>query len=164
MPVCRQFQIVGRFYYLMSCSMSKFAACLTIKSYKMKKSIEISAHLLFWLLFTAFTIMLSKSFLEVKPDAPFAAHFAYVVFLEVVMGLIFFYTTYSTLPWAMKKSSNLIVLICILLGLTVFFALPVMKIGMLQVLSSVIPHVFLIFLAVIFRKLSDSNKLIAKLD
>jgi len=121
----------------------------------MKRSVEITVHVLFWVLFTAFAVLLSKMYLEAKPDAPFAAHFTYVITLEVVMGLIFFYTTYFCLPWAKKSGTNTIILIVILLALTLFFAFPAMKFGMLQVMSSVIPHVFLIFLAWIFRHFSD---------
>ncbi len=121
----------------------------------MKRSVQITVHVLFWVLFAAFVIMLSKSFLEAKPDAPFAAHFTYVVTLELVMGLIFFYATFFLLPWARKNSTNTALLVAILLALTLFFAFPAMKIGMLQVMSSVIPHVFLIFLAFIFRRFAD---------
>jgi hypothetical protein len=121
----------------------------------MKRSVQITVHVLFWVLFAAFVIMLSKSFLEAKPDAPFATHFTYVVTLELVMGLIFFYATFFLLPWARKNSTNTALLVAILLALTLFFAFPAMKIGMLQVMSSVIPHVFLIFLAFIFRRFAD---------
>jgi hypothetical protein len=121
----------------------------------MKRSVEITVHVLFWVLFTAFAVLLSKMYLEAKPDAPFAAHFTYVITLEVVMGLIFFYTTYFCLPWARKTGINTAILFAILLALTLFFAFPAMKFGMLQVMSSVIPHVFLIFLAWIFRDFSD---------
>lgn len=121
----------------------------------MKRSVEITIHVFFWVLFTAFAVLLSKLYLEAKPDAPFAAHFTYVITLEVVMGLIFFYTTFSCLPWARKSSTNTVILIVILAALTLFFAFPAMKFGVLQVMSSVIPHVFLIFLAWIFRHFSD---------
>lgn len=121
----------------------------------MKRSVQITVHVIFWLLFAAFVIMLSKSFLEAKPDAPFASHFTYVVTLELVMGLIFFYATFFLLPWARKNNTNTALLVAILLALTLFFAFPAMKIGILQVMSSVIPHVFLIFLAFIFRRFAD---------
>lgn len=121
----------------------------------MKRSVEITVHVLFWVLFTAVAVMLSKLYLEAKPDAPFAAHFTYVITLEVVMGLIFFYTTFFCLPWARKNGTNTAILGFILLALTLFFAFPAMKFGMWQVMSSVIPHVFLIFLAWIFRHFSD---------
>jgi len=125
----------------------------------MKRSIEILSHLFFWVLFTAFAVMLSKLYLEAKPDAPFAPHFTYVIFLEVVMGLIFFYTTFFCLPWARKNSTNLIILAAILLALVLFFAFPAMKFGIWQIMSSIIPHVLVIFLAYIFRIFSDSIKL-----
>lgn len=121
----------------------------------MKRTVEIAVHVIFWVLFTAFAMLLGKMYLEAKPDAPFAAHFTYVITLEVVMGLIFFYTTYFCLPWAQKSSTNTVVLIGILLALTLFFAFPATKFGLLQVMSSVIPHVFLIFLAWVFRRFSD---------
>lgn len=121
----------------------------------MKRSVEITVHVIFWVLFTAVTVMLSKLYLEAKPDAPFAPHFTYVITLEVVMGLIFFYTTFFCLPWARRNGTNTAILVAILLALTLFFAFPAMKFGMLQVMSSVIPHVFLIFLAFIFRRFSD---------
>jgi purine-cytosine permease-like protein len=124
----------------------------------MKKSIEISVHLTFWLLITAFAVMLSKVYLEAKPDAPFASHFLYVIFLEVVMGLIFFYVTFFGIPWTEKKKANLVALVLILLFLLLFFAFPAMKFGFLQVMSSVIPHIIIIFLAFIFRKFSDAVK------
>lgn len=121
----------------------------------MKRSVEITVHVIFWVLFTAVTVMLSKLYLEAKPDAPFAPHFTYVITLEVVMGLIFFYTTFFCLPWARRNGTNTAILVAILLALTLFFAFPAMKFGMLQVMNSVIPHVFLIFLAFIFRRFSD---------
>jgi hypothetical protein len=121
----------------------------------MKQSVQISVHVIFWVLFTAVAIMLSKLYLEAKPDALFAPHFTYVITLEVIMGLIFFYSTFFGLPWARKRSVNTAILVAVLLALTLFFAFPAMKFGMLQVLSSVIPHVFLIFLAIVFRRFSD---------
>lgn len=125
----------------------------------MKRSVEIFAHLFFWVLFTAFAVMLSKLYLEAKPDAPFAQHFTYVIFLEVVMGLIFFYTTFFCFPWARKNTTNLVLLGAILLVLLLFFAFPAIKFGLWQVMSSIIPHVLVIFLAFIFRIFSDSIKL-----
>ena len=122
----------------------------------MKRSIEILSHLFFWVLFTAFAVMLSKLYLEAKPDAPVASHFTYVIFLEVAMGLIFFYTTFFCIPWARKKSTNQIILGAILLFLLVFFALPAIKFGLWQVMSSIIPHILVIFLAYIFRMFSDA--------
>lgn len=125
----------------------------------MKRSIEILSHLFFWVLFTVFAVMLSKVYLEAKPDAPFASHFTYVIFLEVVMGLIFFYTTFLAIPWARKNSANLTILVAILLFLLLFFAFPAIKFGFWQVMSSIIPHLILVFLAIIFRIFSDSIKL-----
>lgn len=69
----------------------------------MKRLTEITAHLFFWIVFTAITFMLSKIYLQAEPDAPFSQHLFYVVFLELIMGLIFFYTTFLSIPWARKK-------------------------------------------------------------
>ena len=122
----------------------------------MKKTIEISVHLLFWILFIATVFILAKIYLEAKPDATFSGYFPYVIFLEIFMGVIFFYTAYFCMPWALKKRSNAYILAAILLFLLLFFAFPAMKFGILQIMSSIIPHVFLIFLATIFRLYSDS--------
>ena len=35
----------------------------------MKKSVEIIAHIFFWMIFTAFIIMLSQIYLQAKPDS-----------------------------------------------------------------------------------------------
>jgi len=122
----------------------------------MKKSIEIFVHLSFWVLFILFAVLLSKIYLEVKPDAPFAQHFAYVIFMEVAMGVIFFYTTFFVLPWAGKKTTNAAILGGILLALLILFAIPAMGLGIWQVLSSVVPHLMLVLLAFVFRKYADS--------
>ena len=37
----------------------------------MKKSAEIVAHIFFWIVFTLFVFMLSKIYLQAKPDAPY---------------------------------------------------------------------------------------------
>jgi len=117
----------------------------------MKKSVEIVLHVALWIFFLLMVVAVSKLFLISKPDAPFASHFGYVVFLELLMGLIFFYTTYFLLPWAGKKSLNGLVLAIILIVLLAFFALPGMKEGPWEVISSLTPHAFLIYLAYIFR-------------
>ncbi len=125
----------------------------------MKKSIEISVHLLFWIVFAAFAFMLSKIYLQAKPDAQFGNHLLYVISLEVVMGLIFFYTTFFGIRWARKSISRYLILAVGLLFLLLFFAYPAMSFGIWEVLSSIIPHVIVIFLAVIFRRFSDSIRL-----
>lgn len=125
----------------------------------MKKSIEISVHVFFWIVFAAFAFMLSKIYLQAKPDAQFGNHLLYVISLEVVMGLIFFYTTFFGIPWACKSISRYLILSAVLLFLLLFFAYPAMNIGTWEVLSSIIPHVIVIFLAVIFRRFSDSIRL-----
>ena len=126
---------------------------------EMKKSLEISVHLFFWVIFTAFVFMLSKLYLQAKPDAPFGEHLYYVVFLELIMGLIFFYTTYFGIPWTKKRNINLAVLIGILLILLIFFAIPAFRVGFWEVMSSIIPHIIVIFLALIFRRFSDVIRL-----
>jgi LytS/YehU family sensor histidine kinase len=125
----------------------------------MNKRVEIAVHLFFWTVFTAFVFILSKVYLQAKPDAPFSNHLLYVIFLELIMGLIFFYTTFFGLTLIKKKIINLVILLVILLILLVFFAVPAMKVGIWQVMSSLIPHTIVIFLAIIFRKFSDSIRL-----
>jgi len=125
----------------------------------MKKSNEISVHIFFWIVFTAFAYMLSKIYLQAKPDAQFGNHLAYVISLEVVMGLIFFYATFFGIPWARRRISRYLILSAVLLFLLLFFAYPAMSFGIWQVLSSIIPHIIVIFLAVIFRRFSDSIRL-----
>lgn len=125
----------------------------------MRKSIEISVHLFFWIVFAAFAFMLSKIYLQAKPDAQFGNHLLYVISLEVVMGLIFFYTTFFGIPWARKKKSRYLLLSAVLLFLLLFFAYPATSFGIWEVLSSIIPHIIVIFLAVIFRSFSDSIRL-----
>lgn len=122
----------------------------------MKKSIETAVHIFFWIVYTAFAFMLSKIYLLAKPDAQFGNHLFYVITLELVMGLIFFYTTFLGIPWSRKKRTNLAILIVVLLVLLAFFAFPAMNIGFWETMSSLIPHVIVIFLAIIFRKFSDS--------
>ncbi|HPT30357.1 MAG TPA: hypothetical protein PLW67_00895 [Prolixibacteraceae bacterium] len=124
----------------------------------MKKSAIISSHLILWVIFTLMVIAQSKLFLEAKPDAPFGSHFAYVVSLEVVMGMIFFYLTYFTFTWAGKKPVNAFITGAILLLLLLVFAFPAMKIGVWQVVSSVVPHLGLIYLAIIFRFMVRKEK------
>lgn len=99
--------------------------------------------------------MLCKIYLQAIPDAPISQHLAYVVFLELVMGLILFYITFFGIPAARKKKRNLLILSAVLLSLLVFFTIPAMSYGIWQILSSVIPHIIVIFLAFIFRSFSD---------
>jgi len=125
----------------------------------MKKSVEFAVHLFFWVVFTAFVYMLCRIYLEASPNAPFQQHLTYVIFLEVVMGLLFFYTTFFGLPWSKRRPGRLAALSAILLFLLLFFAYPATRFGIWQVMSSLIPHVIVIFLAVIFRRFSDSIRL-----
>ena len=125
----------------------------------MKKSFEISVHVFFWIVFTAFAFMLSKIYLQAKPDAQFGNHLVYVISLEVMMGLLFFYTTFFGIRWARKMGSRYLVLSSVLVLLLLFFAYPALRFGIWEVLSSVIPHVIVIFLAMVFRKFSDSIRL-----
>jgi hypothetical protein len=122
----------------------------------MKKSIEIFAHLLFWILFILLVLIQCQTSMQAKPDAPFAQHLPYVVFLELVMGLIFFYATFFGIPLALKRNSNAVILSAILIFLVIVFALPATRFGAWQVMSSVVPHLGIIFLAIIFRGLSNS--------
>jgi hypothetical protein len=121
----------------------------------MKKSIEITAHLSLWILFLLLVIVQCQVGLQAKPDAPFAQHLPYVVFLELVMGLIFFYTAFFGIPPARRKSSNAFILSAVLLLLLIVFAYPATHFGIWQVMSSVVPHTGLIFLGFVFRGLSD---------
>jgi hypothetical protein len=75
----------------------------------------------------------------------------YVLSLEIIMGLVFFYTTFLGIPWARKKQSNMLILCSVLLALLLIFAIPATHFGILQVLSSLLPHILLVFLAVLFR-------------
>jgi two-component system LytT family sensor kinase len=125
----------------------------------MKKSIEIAAHIFFWMVFTLFVFMLSKIYLQADPGAPFSQSLYYVVFLELVMVLIFFYITFLGLPWARKKKSRALILVIALTLLLLLFAFPASHIGPWEVMSSILPHCIVIFLAWIFRKFSDSLNL-----
>lgn len=125
----------------------------------MKKWIEFLLHIFFWMVFTAFVIILCKLYLQVKPDALFGQHLFSIVTLEVVMGLIFFYTTFLGYSWAKRKRENRVILFLILVILLVFFALPATRVGFWEVMSSVIPHLTVILIAFVFRKFSDSIKL-----
>jgi hypothetical protein len=122
----------------------------------MKKSIEILAHLSLWVLFVLLVIVQCQMSLQSKPDAPFGQHLTYVIFLELIMGIIFFYTTYFGIQLARKKGNNGFILAAVLILLMIVFAWPATHYGIWQVMSSVVPHTGLIFLAVVFRKLSDS--------
>jgi hypothetical protein len=124
-----------------------------LKSLKMKKPVEISAHLILWILFALMVLVNSKLYLEAKPDAPFSEHLSYVVFLEILIGAIFFYSTYIGLTWAARKSANSLVLVCVLFLLLVIFAVPAFKFGIWQILSSMVPHIVLILIALLFRNL-----------
>jgi len=125
----------------------------------MKKSVEITAHIFFWIVFTLFAVMLSKIYLQARPDALFAQHLSYVILMELLMGIILFYTTFLGIPFARKKKKYLLILIAVLLSLLLFFAFPATRIGVLEVISSLIPHILLIFIAMVFRRFSDSLKL-----
>ena len=125
----------------------------------MKKSIEIAAHIFFWIVFTLFVFMLSKIYLQADPNAPFSQNLVYVVFLEVVMGMIFFYLTFFGLVWTKNKPFKLLVLLMGLVALLLLFAYPATRVGRWEVVSSILPHTIVIFLAGIFRKFSDSIKL-----
>jgi two-component system, LytTR family, sensor kinase len=125
----------------------------------MKRLVEIIVHIFFWLIFTAFVVILIQIYLQARPDSALGKHFLYLVFLELAMALILFYTTFLGIPPARKKKRNLIILTAVLIFILAFFAYPATRHGMWQVLSSVIPHIIVIFLAVVFRRFSDSIQL-----
>ena len=125
----------------------------------MKKSVEITAHIFFWIIFTAFVIILSQLYMQVKPDSALSRHFLYLVSLELIMALILFYTTFLGIPHARRNKRSLIILAALLLFLLVFFAWPATRHGIWEVLSSLIPHIIVVFLAVVFRRFSDSIRL-----
>jgi cell division protein FtsW (lipid II flippase) len=125
----------------------------------MKKSVEILAHLFLWIGFTLLIITFCKLYLQAKPDIPAAQYVPRIIFMELALGIIFFYTTFIGMPWARKSPVNLVILSVILLFLLLVFAYPAISHGSLQVLSSVVPHLMIIFLAVIFRRISDLYRL-----
>ncbi len=129
------------------------------KSKTMKKSSEIVTHLILWVLFVLLVFTYCKWYLLVNPEAPLARHLNYVVFLELVMGIIFFYTAFFGIRLTKGMTTNQVILAAVLALLLLIFAYPAFSHGFWQVMSSIIPHVAFILLAVIFRKLSDSNKL-----
>ena len=103
--------------------------------------------------------MLSKIYLQANPDAAFSQHLYYVVFQELIMGLICFYTTFLGIPYTRGKKKSRLLLAALLLLLLLVFAYPATRFGFWQVMSSIIPHIIVIFLALVFRKFSDSVKL-----
>lgn len=125
----------------------------------MKKSVEIIAHIFFWITFTAFVVILSRMYLLAKPDSALSNHFTYLVSLELIMSLILFYTTFLGITLARRKRKSIVILSALLLFILAFFAYPATRHGILEVLSSLIPHIIVIFLAVVFRRFSDSIRL-----
>ena len=75
------------------------------------------------------------------------------------MSLILFYTTFLGISLARRNKKNLIILAAILLSLLIFFAFPATRHGLWETLSSLIPHIIVIFLAIVFRRFSDSIRL-----
>jgi two-component system LytT family sensor kinase len=125
----------------------------------MKKTVEIIAHIFFWLIFTAFVIILSRIYLQARPDSELSQHFVYIVSLEIIMALILFYTTFLGILPARRSKKNLTILVVVLLSQLTFFAFPATRHGIWEILSSLIPHIIVIFLAVVFRRFSDSIRL-----
>jgi two-component system, LytTR family, sensor kinase len=125
----------------------------------MKRSVEILVHLFFWIAFIALTWMLTRVYLKADPDAPFSHHLGYVIFLELIMGLLFFYITFFGIRWAGKRKGRFAILAITLICLLVFFAYPALSHGIIPVVSSLIPHIVLVFLALIFRKYSDAQRM-----
>jgi hypothetical protein len=134
-----------------------FDSCQTNNCNVMKKSVEIFAHLFLWIMFTLLVLIFCKLYFQAKPDAPAAMHLPYIVFLELVMGLIFFYTTFFGIPLARRKTLNVVILSGLLLFLLLVFAYPAIRHGSLQVMSSLVPHLGIIFLAIVFRRLSEAS-------
>lgn len=125
----------------------------------MKRSAAFLVHFFFWIAFVALTWMLTLVYLQADPEAPFSRHLGYVIFLELIMGLLFFYLTFFGITWAGKKKTRLIFLALTLLILLTFFAYPSIRFGVISLLSSLIPHILLIFLALIFRKYGDVQRI-----
>lgn len=119
----------------------------------MKKSIEIPFQAMMWLIYAVMLLVQSKLFLEVAPNAPFGQQLSLVIILDVLYSAIFFYITYFCLPWALKSKQNQTILGVILFALCTLFAIPALQIGIWQVLSSVVPHISFVLLAIGFRKL-----------
>jgi len=119
----------------------------------MKKSFEIPFQAIMWFIYAVMLLVNSKLYLEVAPNAPFGQQLGFVIFLDVLLSAICFYVTYFCLPWALKSIVNKAILGVILLALLTLFAIPAFNIGIWQVLSSVVPHVAFVLLAIGFRKL-----------
>lgn len=125
----------------------------------MKRSFKLAIHLIFWVIYVAFTYMLCKIYLQAQPNAPFGQHLLYVVILELFMGLLFFYITFYGIQYVSRNKFNILYLSLLLIFLLFFFAYPALQIGFWEVMSSIIPHVIVILLAVVFRKFFDSIRL-----
>lgn len=125
----------------------------------MKRSVEIISHIFFWMTFTAFVVILSQMYLRARPDSALSQHFTYLVSIELIMALLLFYTTFLGITFARRNKKKLIILVAILLFQLAFFALPASRQGIWEVLSSLIPHIIVIFLAIIFKRFSDSIRL-----
>jgi len=125
----------------------------------MKRSVEIIVHIFFWIAFTTFVVIISQIYLQAKPDSTLSQHFSYIVLLELIMSLILFYTTFIGIPLALRNKKSMLILVVILLFILAFFAYPATRHGFLETLSSLIPHIIVIFLAAVFRKFSDSIRL-----
>jgi hypothetical protein len=125
----------------------------------MKKSIEFSLHTLFWVMFSISILSITKLSLQANPVAPVGQHISYVVFLELIMGLLFFYITFFASQWARRSGRNKLVLSVILSLLLIIFAIPATGHGLWEVLSSVVPHIILILMGFVFRVFSEYYKL-----
>jgi sensor histidine kinase YesM len=109
--------------------------------------------------FTAFAYMLARIYLLAKPDAFLTSKINYLIFIELIMGLIIFYTTFLGIAFVRKINKTLAFLIILLVMELLIFVYPATRHGIWEIMSSIIPHIIIIFLAVIFRKFSDSIKL-----
>lgn len=119
----------------------------------MKKSIEIPFQATMWLIYAVMLLVESKLYLEVAPNAPFGQQLGLVILLDVLYSAICFYVAYFCLPWALKSKGNQTILGVVLFALITLFAIPAINIGIWQVLSSVVPHLAFVLLAIGFRKL-----------
>ncbi len=150
-PVCSLFFRTGGIAAI-------FAACLTLNSTIMKKSTEIAMHALLWIFFGTIVLTFSKLYLHSNPGAPFEQHLAYVIFLELAMSMLLFYITFFTLDRLTGRKPAALTITGILAAFVIVFALPALSHGFWQIMSSVIPHLFMIFMAVIMKKFASLTR------
>ena len=110
--------------------------------------------------FTAFVVILSQIYLQAKPDSALSQHFTYLVSLELIMALILFYTTFLGIPLARRNRKSLDHS-CqpFFFASCSFFAYSGHPSWIMGDLELPDPHIIVIFLAVVFRRFSDSIRL-----